>query len=338
MFWIDSYFWRCDRPPECRLIDSRRRQESRLVIRARRIGLLLTARRSICNEPLRHVLSVFSSRHGRPILIHGSKHRITVMMPCYNNVEYIEAAATSVLEQKVDVPVELLIVDDGSTDESTEIIRNLGDARIRLIRNQKNRGISAVRNQLLSEARSSLLSSLDGDDVYADPFKLARELAIWLESDDPARTIVYSDIRWIDGNGSEMLLASSVAPPLEGILYQAILDRRVMIPRDFLIPAELARSVGGFDCDLPIYEDWDYKLRLAQRATFRYTHEVGIGYRRHGNGLSGAPPSIHRKCQEKIRQKHAGHGFGGDPMKVLNLSNRLNGILTQNQLRRRKAA
>lgn len=263
---------------------------------------------------------------------------LSVMMPCFNNAAFIEAAIDSVLRQRIEVPFELLIVDDASTDDSIDRIKSFGDRRVRLIGNPVNQGISAVRNQLLEEARGEWLTSLDGDDLYVDEDKLAREYDLVITAQDPTRTIAYSDIRWIDGEGKTMLHASSIAPPMEGMLYQAILDRRVMIPRDFLVPAKLARRVGGFDVTLPIYEDWDYKLRLAQKAHWRYTHAVGIGYRRHGGGLSAAPPRLHQQCQAIIRQKHAGQGFDGDPMRLLPLAGRLHGILTHNRLRQRKAA
>lgn len=263
---------------------------------------------------------------------------ITVMMPCYNNAEFIEGSVRSVLTQSIDQPYELLIVDDASSDDSIDRIKAFGDARIRLITNSENQGISRVRNQLLGEARGTYLTSLDGDDLYLDEHKLAREWDVLCGSTNPQRTVVYSDIRWIDGDGERMLEASSIAPAMEGILYQAILDRRVMIPRDFLLSAELARGVGGFDEELPIYEDWDYKLRLAQKATFRYTGEIGIGYRRHGSGLSAAAAPLHTKCQAIIRKKHGAQGSDGDPMGALRLSGRLHGILTNNRLRSRRAA
>lgn len=263
---------------------------------------------------------------------------VSVMMPCFNNADYIESAIASVLSQQIDEPLELVIVDDASQDDSIERIHSFGDPRIRLIANQNNQGISSVRNQLLREAAGRFLTSLDGDDLYIDSQKLVREWELLQSSEHPERTIVYSDVRWIDGDGATMLYASAIAPPMEGILYQAILDRRVMIPRDFLLSAELARSVGGFDTNLPIYEDWDYKLRLAQRAVFRYTNSAGIGYRRHGSGLSAAAAPLHQKCQSIIRRKHGVAGFDGDPMKTLGLAGRLHGILTRNRLQVKKAA
>lgn len=263
---------------------------------------------------------------------------ISVMMPCCNNAPYIEAAVRSVLSQQIDVGLELLIIDDASGDDSVDRIKAISDPRIRLIQNKVNRGISSVRNQLLTEAKGRYLTSLDGDDLYIDELKLAREWALLSTAPCPERTIAYSDVRWIDGDGKSMLEASAIAPPMEGILYQAILDRRVMIPRDFLLSAELARSVGGFDEDLPIYEDWDYKLRLAQQSVFRYTGRVGIGYRRHGNGLSAAAAPLHQRCQAIIRKKHGGEGSDGDPMRLLQLAGRLHGILTRNRLQNRRAA
>lgn len=263
---------------------------------------------------------------------------ISVMMPCCNNSRYIEAAVSSVLSQQIDQPFELVIVDDASNDDSVDRIRSIGDPRIRLIQNETNRGISSVRNQLLQAATGQYVTSLDGDDLYVDSEKLRREWQLLRDAANPERTIVYSDVRWIDGEGRTMLLASSIAPAMEGILYQAILDRRVMIPRDFLMSAQLARDVGGFDVELPIYEDWDYKLRLAQKAVFRYTGSVGIGYRRHGSGLSAAAAPLHKKCQSIIRKKHGASGCDGDPMGVLPLAGRLHGILTRNRLQNRKAA
>ncbi len=263
---------------------------------------------------------------------------ISVMMPCFNNAEYVEQAIESVLTQNIDVPMELVIVDDSSTDDSRERIKRIADPRIRLIESTKNQGIAIVRNRLLEESRGEFLTSLDGDDMYLDDAKLSREWELLQSCPDRLGTVVYSDVLWIDGEGETMLQASSIAPAMEGILYQAILDRRVMIPRDFLVSSQLARSVGGFDTNLPIYEDWDYKLRLSQKATFRFTRHVGIGYRRHGSGLSAASAPLHRECQARIRTKHGARGCEGDPMNVLGLASRLQGILTRNRLQNRKAA
>jgi glycosyltransferase involved in cell wall biosynthesis len=248
---------------------------------------------------------------------------ISVMMPCYNNGPFIEQAMRSVLQQQLAVDLELVIVDDASTDDSVEIIHSLRDDRVRLLRNASNRGIAAVRNQLLAAARGRFLSSLDGDDYYFSPGKLACEWNRLAAAPEPSRAVAYSDVQLVDAAGQGMVRASRMAPPQEGILFQALLDRRIMIPRDFLVPAELARSVGGFDEKLRIYEDWDYKLRLAQRATFLYTGHVGIAYRRHRGGLSAAGGKHHRQQLALIRRKYCAHAFDGDPMNLLVLAGRV---------------
>jgi glycosyltransferase involved in cell wall biosynthesis len=239
------------------------------------------------------------------------------MMPCHNNASYIEEAVSSVLNQQVDCSFEVVIVDDASTDDSVDRIQALNDARIRLIRNAENRGIAAVRNQLLEEARGHYLTSLDGDDVYLGTAKLATELSLLRASSDSRPIIVYSDVESFDSKRQQTSLASRAMPPHEGIIFQGLLDRRIMIPRDFLIPAELARGVGGFDTSLPIYEDWDYKLRLAQKASFRFTGRVGIGYRRHGRGLSAVSGRTHRQYISRIRQKYGIQAFDGDPIQLM---------------------
>ncbi len=234
-------------------------------------------------------------------------------MPCYNNAKYVSESIQSVLTQTWQ-DFELLIIDDASTDSSVSVVESISDDRIRLVKNKKNRGISAVRNQLLALAQGFYLTSLDSDDVYRTDEKLACELDLLRLSETGARqSIVYSDIELIDATGHPISRASETSPAREGVLFQSILDRTIMIPRDFLVSASLARGVGGFDENLAIYEDWDYKLRLAQHANFIYTNRIGIGYRRHGTGLSSATKQVHQRCREVIRQKYSIHGFDKKP-------------------------
>jgi glycosyltransferase involved in cell wall biosynthesis len=234
---------------------------------------------------------------------------VTVMMPCYNNSKYIFEAIQSVLSQ-THRDFELLIIDDASTDDSVQIVQACADPRIRLVRNDNNRGIAAVRNQLLSLATGKYLTSLDGDDIYCSPKKLEKELSLIESTDEaPGPLIVYSDVHLITADGQVISQASRTASPREGLIFQGLLERSIMIPRDFLLSAELARDVGGFDESLPIYEDWDYKLRLARRARFAYTNHVAIGYRRHGAGLSAVSKAKHEQYRGLIKRKYGIHGF-----------------------------
>jgi glycosyltransferase involved in cell wall biosynthesis len=259
---------------------------------------------------------------------HNGHPTISVMMPCYNNSKFIEQAVRSVLDQDVAADLELVIVDDASTDDSVQLIRALGDDRIRLLPNETNSGISKVRNQLLQAVRGDFITSLDGDDYYASNQKLSAELSL-LMANDPQRCVAYSDIEMVDATSKSLARSSDISPPQEGILFQGMLDRRIMIPRDFLVARELAQSVGDFDESLSIYEDWDYKLRLAQQANFAYTGQIGIGYRRHGGGLSAAKGRVHRDHIARIRRKHGIQAMGGDPMNLVRIAGRVTGMISR---------
>ncbi len=252
-----------------------------------------------------------------------SQPTITVMMPCCNNSAFIRAAMQSVLTQQIDCAIELLIVDDASSDDSVEKIQSVNDPRVQLVRNSVNRGIASVRNQLLEAARGEYVTSLDGDDLYVSPTKLASEYDIIQQFPKHSPVVVYSNVELLDGSGQRIGLASESLPPHEGLIFQGLFDRRIMIPRDFLLSSWLARRVGGFDESLAIYEDWDYKLRLSRKASFHYTGQLGIGYRRHRRGLSSARGRVHRQHIAKIRRKYGIEGFAGDPMNLMRHSSRM---------------
>ena len=82
---------------------------------------------------------------------------------------------------------------------------------------------------------------------------------------------------------------------------------------------------------LEIYEDWDFKLRLALSATFLYTGKLGIGYRRHGGGLSAARGRFHREQIALIRRKYCTDAFDGDPMNLLGLAQRIAKRMARNR-------
>ncbi|TWU63389.1 UDP-Glc:alpha-D-GlcNAc-diphosphoundecaprenol beta-1,3-glucosyltransferase WfgD [Crateriforma conspicua] len=231
--------------------------------------------------------------------------RITVMMPNYNNATYVSQAIASVMRQTWQ-SWELLIVDDASTDDSAAVIRAVDDPRIRLVINSQNEGISAVRNRLLELARGDHVTSLDSDDVFYGDDKLEREVAVLSQPSWGRPQVAFSDVMLIDESGNDLALVSEQQPLREGPLFHGMLRRSVFIPRDYLVNTDVARSVGGFDTTLKIYEDWDFKLRLARRANFCFSGVTGIGYRRHGNGLSSASSCQHVKVQSQIQMRYSG--------------------------------
>ena len=224
---------------------------------------------------------------------------ISVMMPCYNTSKYIDQAIESVLSQ-THQDLELVIVDDCSTDDSVQKVRAYSDPRIKLHIGERNQGISRVRNDLFRYSSGKYVTSLDSDDFYCSRDKLSREYELIKKHGD--KTVAFSNIVLVDGDGERLKRKPNVIR--EGDIFSLLLERSIMIPRDLLYSRELHEKAQGFDPELKIYEDWDFKLRLAKLATFSYSNIDGIAYRRHGSGLSAAPNLFHVKCKSRIRAKH----------------------------------
>ena len=117
--------------------------------------------------------------------------RVSTIVAVYNLAPYIEAAVRSVQVQQID-DLEIVVVDDGSTDNTSEIVQDLAadDPRIRLT-HQPNRGAAAARNIGIEAATGEFITFLDGDDLY-DPGKLSRQLEVMAEY--PAVGLVFHDL------------------------------------------------------------------------------------------------------------------------------------------------
>jgi len=121
---------------------------------------------------------------------------ITILMPAYNAQKYIAAAITSALNQSF-TDFELLIINDGSTDDTQKIIHSFNDKRIRLI-NQSNQGVSAALNHGLTKANANYIARFDADDI-SYPLRLEKQYHFLIEN--PEYILVGSDAEYIDMNG-----------------------------------------------------------------------------------------------------------------------------------------
>jgi glycosyltransferase involved in cell wall biosynthesis len=219
---------------------------------------------------------------------------ITVIIPNYNNAHFLEKCIESVIQQTYR-NLEIIISDDGSTDNSIDILRKYEekDSRIRLFLNNKNVGVSRNRHQAIMLSRGLFLSTLDSDDVFYSEDKLEQEYNLLLEKWQSGikNVITFSRIVILDEHDNFLGYQNNTIK--EGELLDAIVKRSCMIPRDFLFTKEQYIRAGGYKFYLPIYEDWDLKIRLAANNSFFYSQVDGIGYRRHGKGLSHTSPFRH---------------------------------------------
>ncbi len=227
---------------------------------------------------------------------------ISVVIPNYNNKLYLAECLESVLRQTFK-DIEILIVDDCSTDGSMELIKDYARKHPEIIRalfNRKNLGISRNRHAGVLAARGQYLTTLDSDDLYDDEAKLEGEYCLIKqhEKKEGRDVIAFSNVRMLFNDSLESLVGND-QNIREGNIFIPMLLRNCFIPRDFLFKRNLYDLTGGYNPSYKIYEDWNFKLKLAKHHPFYYTGRIGVVYRRHGQGLSALGADMHVKYLRK---------------------------------------
>jgi len=203
-------------------------------------------------------------------------------MPAYNAEAYIGEAIRSVLAQTL-TDWELLIVDDGSTDRTAEIVRGFEDPRIRYLELPHSGYPSAVRNYGLARARGTLLAFLDADDLFL-PHKLRNQAAFLQQR--PEVGLVAGGFHYLDAQGRVL---ATITPwttyPTLGL--ETWLTSCPVWLLQVLVRREQVEGVAGFDSGLLHCEDYDLLLRLAHAGCrMAWSEEVVCGYRLHQAGRS----------------------------------------------------
>ncbi len=183
---------------------------------------------------------------------------VSVIIPTYNRKEFLREAVQSVLEQTFQ-DLELIVVDDGSTDGTWEMLEREFGGRIRYIY-QENQGPSAARNRGVEASCGEWIAFLDSDDLWL-PKKLERQLEFTAEN--PGALISYTDEIWI--RRGRRVNPKKKHAKYSGWIYPQCLPLCIVSPSSVLIHRKLWDEVGGFDERLPVCEDYDLWLRIASR-------------------------------------------------------------------------
>jgi glycosyltransferase involved in cell wall biosynthesis len=185
--------------------------------------------------------------------------RASIIVIVYNGEQYIERAVQSALGQTV-ADIEVIVVDDGSSDGSADRVGRIKDSRLRLVR-QSNQGPSAARNTGIREAKSDWIAFLDCDDWWT-PDKLEHQLATAARGTNVA--LVYSGATTLLEDGSVL---SEAIPRLRGaVLKELLLGNHITgSSSSVLIRRDVLSELGGFRTDIHYGEDWDLWLRIAAR-------------------------------------------------------------------------
>jgi glycosyltransferase involved in cell wall biosynthesis len=200
--------------------------------------------------------------------------RVSVVIPCFNGARFLREAIDSAIAQTY-ADVEIVVADDGSTDDSVAIVASYGD-RVRGLR-QANAGPSAARNLALRAATGEFVALLDADDRY-HPQKLERQVGVLRARPDVS--VVYCGWRLVDGDGRE--LPERGWPRAEGDLLERLVLGNLFHPVSVVLRRQIVDAAGGFDERCPVNEDWDLFLR-ASRQGGRWTciEEILCDYRIH---------------------------------------------------------
>jgi glycosyltransferase involved in cell wall biosynthesis len=197
----------------------------------------------------------------------------SVIMPVRNGATHITEAIASVLDQ-LDRQDELIVVDDGSTDNTRSIIAAIVDSRMRVLSNPR-RGVSAARNAGLAAARGEFIAFLDHDDIWPAG---RHKVMVRALTENPAVDAVFGRIRIQFDSGS---IASTKYQEMDG-----------KFPSDGLTSTNLYRRrilerIDGFAEDMRFGEDVDYNLRLAEAGMRSMLCEIdAVVYRRHASNLT----------------------------------------------------
>ena len=180
---------------------------------------------------------------------------VSVIVPTFNRGWILKKAIDSVCAQRF-TDFELIVVDDGSSDETPDLLRVYGD-RIRAVR-QANRGVSAARNAGIRQARGELIALLDSDDTWL-PGKLAAQVAFFDAL--PKARICQTEEIWMR-NGVRVNPGRRHRKP-SGMIFERSLALCLVSPSAVMMRRSLFDEVGGFDESLPACEDYDLWLRIA---------------------------------------------------------------------------
>jgi len=234
---------------------------------------------------------------------------VSVIIPTYNREKFISECVQSVLAQTLPAR-EIIIVDDGSTDATYNILRDLGfnslSTKKTVLRYffQQNRGVSSARNLGIKEARSEYIALLDSDDLWLKS-KLDRQVSAF-QNDTQSSRLCHTDEIWIR-NGVRVNQHKKHKKH-GGNVFQSCLKLCCISPSSAMMHRSVFEDFGFFDEDLPACEDYDFWLRYSAKEDVNFIDEpLIIKKGGHSDQLSGAHWGMDRfriYSIEKILEEH----------------------------------
>ena len=223
---------------------------------------------------------------------------ISVIIPCYNQGEYLKEAVTSVLNQEYD-NIEIIVVDDGSTDQKTlQILNNFKFPKSRLIR-QKNSGLSIARNTGIDSSNGSYIIPLDCDDKLNSNYI---SKCISYIKRNPGIGIVYTNIK-VFGDYDDKVKLNQIDNI--SLLYKNSVSVTAFFKRSVFEDIKRKNNYGYNPNMVGGYEDWDFWISALESGyTFKYLDEDIFLYRKHGPSMIDSAEKKHDVLFSQIIKNH----------------------------------
>lgn len=203
-----------------------------------------------------------------------TNEKVSVVIPTYNRSELLKKAVYSLQHQRHQ-NLEIIIVDDCSTDDTEAVVKEMQDPRIKYIRHQINKGGSEARNTGIKHAKGNYIGFLDSDDQWL-PDKLQKQLAIF--KGNPEVGAVYTGVKLV--NDSETI--KEIVPRYRGDILPMLMESNCIdTTSSVLVKTELLHEINGFESALPSCQDWDLYLRLSQITNFDFVKDSMVLFFQH---------------------------------------------------------
>jgi len=230
--------------------------------------------------------------------------RASVIIPTYNRANYLKEALHSVKAQ-TRLPFEVIVVDDGSTDQTETVVNNF-DHEIRYLR-RNHEGVAVARSAGVAAAQGDILAWLDADDLWEPEFL---ETVTQRFANNPQIDGVYTGLSRIDGVGHPLPQSSTRVVPADD-LYDSLIEECLIQTSTFAVRKDCFHEVGLFDRQFDICEDYDMFLRLAAKFKLVGIPKALVKYRVHAHNTVNNTDAF-CKARLALSKKHFG-SMEGNP-------------------------
>jgi glycosyltransferase involved in cell wall biosynthesis len=215
---------------------------------------------------------------------------VSVVLPTHNRDHIIEISVRSVLAQTYK-NLEVIIIDDASTDRTQDIIRDINDKRLKYVQLRDNIGASAARNKGIDLASGEFIAFQDSDVIWL-PTKIENQIRTYHDLErtyDNVQGCFCRLVKIKTGNLSSVIPTEKNLRNLRSDYHRLLLQHNIVDTPTLIVKRELLHSLGGFDTTLSTDEDWDLALRLTKKHRIAFTDEILVVSTTSSDGVNSNP-------------------------------------------------